>query len=196
MLLVLGAALAALNAVVFMAVPGAGAPEFKERFLATPLAGWIHTMGGALAVLIGPFQLWPGSRARWRRTHIWLGRCYVLAVAASGLAGLFFAQTSVGGTVGRVGFSSLAVLWLSSVGLAYAAIRRGALDSHRRWMLRNYALTFAVVTLRVQLPLLLLGGLSLSSAIAIVAWTCWIPNGLAVEAWLTRAARERSGIVS
>src|SRR5262245_59722657 len=134
-LLVLGALLAALNAVLFMTVPAVGSPEFKERFLAASLAGWIHTLGGALAALIGPFQLWPGSRARWRRTHVWLGRCYVIAVASSGLAGLFFAQTSVGGTAGRVGFSSLAVLWLSSVALAYAAIRRGAGDEHRRWML-------------------------------------------------------------
>ena len=181
--LALGAVLAALNAVLFMLGIGAD-PRFLDRFLSDPVAGWVHTMGGGLASLIGPFQLWPGARARWRRAHVWLGRVYVLAVASSALAGLHFARTSIGGPVASVGFTTLAVCWLWSVALAYVSIRRGLASRHRRWMIRNYALTFAAVTLRIQLGPLLLAGLSMEQTIAVVAWSCWIPNLLVVEAWL------------
>jgi hypothetical protein len=72
--------------------------------------------------------------------------------------------------------------------LAYVAIRRRDTAAHRRWMIRCYALTFAAVTLRIQLGLLLLGGLSMEAALALIAWSCWIPNWLAVEAWLRRSS--------
>ncbi|MEU8058451.1 DUF2306 domain-containing protein [Microbispora bryophytorum] len=48
-----------------------------------------------------------------------------------------------------------AVLWLITGGLAYRAARRCDFDSHRNWMMRNYALTSLAVTARVLVPLLL-----------------------------------------
>jgi uncharacterized membrane protein len=118
-----------------------------------------------------------------------MGRVYLLAVLAGGLAGLYFAPISSAGTVGRAGFGTLAVFWLFSGTRAYLAIRRGNVQEHRRWMLRNYALTFGAATLRVQLPLLIIGGFSFPVAYTLVAWLSWVPNWLAVEAWLhTRKA--------
>jgi uncharacterized membrane protein len=182
---VIGAVLAALNAVLFMLGIGADA-RVLDRFLASPVLGWVHTMGGGLASLVGSFQLWPAARARWRRAHVWLGRVYMLAVAASALAGLHFARTSVGGPIASVGFTALGLCWLGSAVLAYVSIRRGLAGAHRHWMIRNYAFTFAAVTLRIQLGPPLLAGLSMEQTIAVVAWSCWIPNLLAVEAWLRR----------
>ena len=114
-----------------------------------------------------------------------IGAC-VLAVLAGGLAGLYFAPTSTAGTVGRVGFTTLAIFWLYSGTRAFLAIRRGNVQEHRRWMLRNYALTFGAATLRIELPLLIIGGLSFSAAYTLVAWISWVPNWLVVEAWLRR----------
>ena len=104
------------------------------------------------------------------------------------LAGLYFAPTSTAGTIGRVGFTTLAVFWLYSGTRAYLAIRRGKVQEHRRWMLRNYALTFGAATLRIELPLLIIAGLSFPAAYTLVAWISWVPNWLAVEAWLRRKA--------
>jgi len=84
----------------------------------------------------------------------------------------------------RVGFATLAVFWLFSGTRAYLAIRRGNVQEHRRWMLRNYALTFGAATLRIQLPLLIISGVSFPVAYTMVAWLSWVPNWLAVEAWL------------
>jgi uncharacterized membrane protein len=186
LLLLLGALFAAANAVTFMVVQGYGSPDIKSRFIGTALAGWAHTMGGALAVLIGPFQLITNLRTSWPRLHRWMGRIYLLAVLAGALGGLYFAPMSTAGALGSVGFTTLALFWLYSGAQAYIAIRRGNVQVHRRWMLRNYALTFAAATLRIELPLLIISGVAFPAAYTLVAWISWVPNWLAVEAWLRK----------
>ena len=191
-LLLLGGVFAAGNAVMFLFVEGHGSAEIKERFFATAIAGYAHGFGGAIAALIGPFQLITRIRKSWPKVHVWMGRTYLSAVLAGGLAGLYFAPVSSAGMVGRAGFAALAVFWLYSGTRAYLAIRRGNVQEHRRWMLRNYALTFAAATLRIELPLLIMGGLTFHAAYTTVAWISWVPNWLAIEAWLrTRKAVAR-----
>lgn len=185
-LLLLGALFAAGNALLFMLVPEHGSPSIKGRFLGTELAGWAHTMGGALAALIGPFQLITRLRTSWPRVHVWMGRTYLLAVLCGALGGLFFAPKADAGSFGNVGFAALGIFWLYSGTQAYLAIRRGDVQTHRRWMLRNYALTFAAATLRIQLPLLIIGGVAFQAAYTTVAWSSWVPNWLAVEWWLRK----------
>lgn len=185
-LLLLGALFAAGNAAMFMIVEGHGSADIKGRFFATAIAGWAHTMGGAVAVLIGPFQLITQLRTSRPKVHVWMGRTYLLAVLAGALGGLYFSPTSDAGLAGSVGFATLGVFWLYSGAQAYIAIRRGNVQTHRRWMLRNYALTFAAATLRIELPLLIISGLSFQAAYTLVAWISWVPNWLAVEAWLRR----------
>lgn len=186
-LLLLGGLFAAGNAVMFMLVDGHGSPMIKDRFFATAIAGWGHAMGGAVAALIGPFQLITKLRTSWPRVHVWMGRTYLLAVLAGGLGGLYFAPMSTAGIVGSLGFTTLALFWLYSGTRAYLAIRRGNVQLHRRWMLRNYALTFGAATLRIELPLLIIGGVAFATAYTLVAWISWVPNWLVVEAWLRKA---------
>jgi uncharacterized membrane protein len=190
-LLLLGALFAASNAVMFMLMPEHGSPSIKGRFFATALAGWAHAMGGAVAALIGPFQLIAKIRTTWPRVHVWMGRIYLLAVLSGALGGLYFAPRGDAGVFGNIGFATLATFWLYSGAQAYLAIRRGNVQIHRRWMLRNYALTFAAATLRIQLPLLIIGGLAFQAAYTTVAWSSWVPNWLAVEWWL----RKRKAVV-
>lgn len=185
-LLLLGALFAAGNALMFMLVPEHGSPSIKARFFGTALAGWAHTMGGAVAVLIGPFQLLTKLRTSLPRVHVWMGRVYLFAVFCGALGGLYFSANSDAGMAGNIGFATLAIFWLYSGTQAYLAIRRGDVQTHRRWMLRNYALTFAAATLRIQLPLLIIGGVAFQVAYTTVAWSSWVPNWLAVEWWLRK----------
>ncbi|HKU16117.1 MAG TPA: DUF2306 domain-containing protein [Steroidobacteraceae bacterium] len=186
-LLLLGGVFAAGNAVIFMVVKGFGNPHIKEHFFGTALAGWAHTMGGAVAILIGPFQVIAKLRTTWPRVHVWMGRVYLLAVLAGGLGGLYFAPQSTAGIVGSAGFTTLALFWLYSGARAYFAIRAGQVQVHRRWILRNYALTFAAATLRIELPLLIISGVAFPLAYTLVAWISWVPNWLVVESWLRRS---------
>ncbi len=66
--------------------------------------------------------------------------------------------------------------------MALIRARNGQIKAHRDWMIRNYALTFAAVTLRIWLPLLSeAAGIEFIDAYRTVAWLCWIPNLLIAQ---------------
>jgi hypothetical protein len=65
--------------------------------------------------------------------------------------------------------------------MAYLRIRRGNVQVHREWMIRNYALTFAAVMLRIWLPLFSALGYGFPKAYIAVAWVSWVPNLLVAE---------------
>jgi len=50
-------------------------------------------------------------------------------------------------------------------------------------MVRNFALTFAAVTLRLWLPASIASGVAFEVAYPVVAWLCWVPN-LVLAEWL------------
>jgi len=148
-----------------------------------------HIIASMLAILIGPFQYLPGMRkGRWLKVHRWLGRAYLLSVLFGGLSGLYMAQFAHGGIITELGFGTLAVLWLYSGTRAYRHIRNKDLEAHRQWMIRNYALTFAGVMLRVWAPLSVGMGADFTTAYIIIGWACWVPN-LIVAEWIIRRTR-------
>ena len=112
-----------------------------------------HIFGSVVALALGPFQFSSRLRARRLNLHRWLGGLYLgLGVLVGGLSGLFMAFHAFGGLPARLGFAGLAVAWLYTGCRAYLAIRARELAAHRRWTVRNFALTFAAVTLRIYLP--------------------------------------------
>ena len=76
----------------------------------------------------------------------------------------------------RTGFALLAACWLYTGLRAFLAIRGGAVDDHRKWMVRNFALTFAAVTLRLYVPASAAMGIEFEVAYPIISWLCWVPN--------------------
>lgn len=161
-------------------------PEQRAVYLAHLTFVIVHVVASMLAILIGPFQFLPGIRkGRWLKVHRWLGRTYLLGILFGGLSGLYMAQLAYGGIVSRLGFGALACLWLYTGYRAYRHIRNKEIEQHRQWMMRNYALTFAGVILRMWIPLFLAAGMDFSAAYVIIAWLCWIPNLLVAE-WMIR----------
>jgi len=144
-----------------------------------------HITGGGVALLLGPWQFSTKLRERSLNLHRSLGRIYLAAVALGSLAGFTLAFFSEEGPPTHFGFGALAVLWFATGLTAYRRILRGNIESHRQWMVRNYALTLAAVTLRNELPLMLVARVQLSDAYMIVSWLCWVPNLLVAE-WLLR----------
>lgn len=168
-----------------------GDPGFHARFDQVPWTGALHVLGGAVILIIGGFQFWRRLRQRHPRLHRLLGRLYLLGVLLGGIAGLMLAPRSDGGLVAHLGFALLAVLWLYSGWQAYHQIRAGNVAAHRAWMLRNYAMGFGAVTLRVYLGILVgLLGVPFEEAYQAVAWLSWVPNLVFVE-WFLASATER-----
>jgi uncharacterized membrane protein len=164
-----------------------GAAVQKARMFDIAAIGYAHTLGGMIAMLIGPFQFISAIRRRVPAVHRWLGRVYLTCVGLGGLAGLYLSPGSYAKNTFGIAFIALALAWLYTGTKAYLTIRSGNVTAHRRWMIRNYALTYAAVTLRVEMPLLIvLAGMAPIMALNIIGWFCWVPNLLIVEAWFRR----------
>jgi uncharacterized membrane protein len=159
-------------------------------------AFYMHAGFGAIALFTGSWQFLKKFRNRNLTRHRLLGKIYVCSVLLSSVAGLGIAAQATGGLIPRIGFSILALLWFWTNVQAYRTIRQGNVAAHQQWMTRNYALTFAAVTLRLWLPLLQFGfALPFMTAYPIVAWLCWIPNLLVAE-WLVRSQQKEIPAIS
>jgi hypothetical protein len=148
-----------------------------------PLGFYAHVGFGPVALALAPFQFWAGLRARRPGLHRWPGRAYGLSILVAGMGGLAMALGTEAGAVASTGFAALAVLWLATTARGVQLAMSGRIAEHRRWMIRSAALTFAAVTLRLELPLLVAGGLSFKQAYGLVAWACWVPN-LTIAEWM------------
>ena len=161
-------------------------PELAESFSVRRVPLLIHTTFGPVALILGVVNLLPAMRrGRWA-LHRNLGKVYLIAGAALGIAGGYLALFAAGGLLARLGFFSLAILTLTTLSRGYLAIRKGDVVRHREWMLRSYALIFAAVTLRIWLPLLIIAYQGeFLPAYRWVAWLAWVPNIIWAE-WKIR----------
>jgi uncharacterized membrane protein len=163
-------------------------PDMRAGFEAERPAVYTHAFAAAVALALGPFQFSGRLRTRHLSLHRWLGRIYLgVGVLVGGISGLYMAAHAFGGPAARLGFGCLALAWLYTGARAYLAIRARDIAAHRRWMVRNFALAFAAVTLRLWVPASFAAGLEFAVAYAVIAWLCWVPNVAAAELWLNRA---------
>lgn len=171
-------------------------PPNDDHFSRYLLALRLHIAGGMGALLAGPWQFSDKLRTRALNFHRWLGRFYLLEVALGSIAGFVMATVSEQGLPTHLGFGMLAFLWFFTGLEAYRTARRGNTFAHRQWMIRNFALTLAAVTLRDYMPLMLFAfGWSFRQSYITVSWLCWVPNLLVAE-WLARRPQRQAHSVS
>jgi len=160
-----------------------------------PIALLSHIGGGVVALVIGPFQFWRRFRNRYLQLHRLLGVAYLAATVGFGaIGGLFLAPHSYGGLSTHFGFGMLAALWLLTGTLAFCSILQGRVPQHREWMIRSYALTFAAVTLRLWIPVLVILGFEFEEVYQTVAWIAWVPNLIVTEFFLGMTKRSASQV--
>ncbi len=170
-------------------------PDMLANFQAHPVGITTHILASALALVLGPFQFNTRLRARRPALHRWMGRIYLgVAVLVGGIAGLYMSYYAFGGLLAKSGFAALALGWLYTGAMAYVAARARDFNAHRRWMIRNFALTFAAVTLRLYLPPVFIFQLPFEQAYALIAWVCWVPN-LVVAEWIIRSTARQQAVL-
>lgn len=150
--------------------------HFVARIAVQDWAFIAHVAGGILALLTGPFQFWKGLRNKRPALHRGLGYAYFTGVFVGGLGGLISARSAWGGPVVQNGFLILAIVWLASAGQGLGFILKRQIAQHQAWMRLSYALTLAAVSLRLQMPLLLMLGLGELAVYQTIAWSCWVPQ--------------------
>jgi uncharacterized membrane protein len=202
-----------------MAALSVAVASFSFRLVAAPWDVWIavdsairdvvtrlpvpmlaHAVFAATALLVGPFQFFGSLRRRYPGLHRATGRVYVTACVLAGIAALCVAPFASGGPVAGFGFGLLAVCWIGTTIAAWRAAMRRDFGRHRELMRYSFALTFAAVTLRLQIPLgiVLFGFRDYASLSPYLSFTAWLPNVLAVWAYdrLTASATTNARGVS
>ncbi|MBK9925846.1 MAG: DUF2306 domain-containing protein [Anaerolineales bacterium] len=186
-----------LNSANFNGATARYATETNLKFVSL----FVHAFSGGIALIIGPFQFLSGLRNRRPTLHRWMGRIYLTAILIGGLSAFIIAPGLISGLVGEIGLMTLAALWLWTGLMAYINIRTGNVEVHRDWMTRNYALTFAGVTLRLWLGILIATQLPMLATkyennfdnlfvevYRLVMWLSWVPN-LIVAEWIINRRR-------
>ena len=188
MLLALGVSVHA--ALALYDPPSSGSAVVRSMFAQSPVMAAMHVAGGIVALLLGPFQFVTALR-RWSlRLHRWVGRTYMAGILVGGVGGLWVAFHGVGGWIAHTGFILMALGWLGTAGTALWKIRSGAVAAHRRWMIRNYSLTFVAVTLRVMLGVGAVLGIDFVTVIQFASWS-WIFNLAVAESIIAGLGRRR-----
>ena len=166
-------------------------PNIRAVITQVPIQALTHMLIAPVALLLGPFQFFPGLRAKYSKVHRWSGRVYVAACVIAGLGGLATSPSASGGPVAGFGFGILAVLWVSTTLGAWRAAVARQFALHRLLMRFSYAMTFGAVTLRLQIPIGFMLGFSSYSAMSVwLAYTSWIPNVITVALYsMTEALR-------
>jgi uncharacterized membrane protein len=150
----------------------------NARFLAAPLAIWLHGAGGIIFLVLGAFQFAPGRRGRWHRVS---GRIAV----ASGLVGagagiwmtLTFPAEPANGPLLQAIRLVIGPAWVLSLILGLAAAIRRDIAAHRAWMRRSYALGMGAGTAAITFGLwYLVTGRDTPTASALTQLAAWLIN--------------------
>jgi uncharacterized membrane protein len=160
----------------------------NPRIDASPAPVIVHVVAVALFALLGAFQFSAGIRRRRPGWHRRSGRVLIiagLAVAGSGLWMTLFYPDAPGGVLLWAVRLLVGSGMAASIVLAFAAIRRRDIPTHRAWMIRAYALAAGAGTqlLTVGFSEPVFGTGDLAKALSMTAG--WLIN-IAVAEWLIR----------
>jgi hypothetical protein len=109
----------------------------------------LHVLTGSVAICLGWMQVWPWLRNNHPRVHRRIGWVYFLAgTFPAGVLALASAILTTAGQSTRLALFTLGVLWMGTTVLGFTAALQGRYADHRRWMLRNVALTTSIATVR------------------------------------------------
>jgi uncharacterized membrane protein len=141
-----------------------------------------HGLGGATALGLGVLQFSSRLRRRYPRLHRVSGRLYIVGTFVAAPVAVWIAFVISPWFL--IPFTIIqAITWALFTLVAYRCIRRGAVASHREWMIRSYAVALIFIEGRVLMavPGIGRGGMD---AIVLVNWACFAVTLVVVECML------------
>jgi uncharacterized membrane protein YozB (DUF420 family) len=143
----------------------------------------LHVLAGFIAICLAWCQVWPWLRETHPRVHRRIGWVYYTAgVFPSCLLAFPVAILTPAGQAVRSVLLVIAVLWTTTVVAGFRAVMQRRYEDHRRWMLRNVALTTTIVTSRIL-------------SWWFVDWTNdWLPDTYGHQVVLTATSMSATGL--
>ena len=158
-------------------------------------AFYIHVFSSIFTLVAGFTQFSGYILKKYRRVHRFMGRLYAYDILLINFpAGMVIALYANGHWPTKTAFVILDILWFFFTYKAVAAVRKGDIITHRKFMILSYALTFSAVTLRTW-KLILANTLHLPPLTLYMtdAWMGFVPN-LLFALWYTRGIKTRKGM--
>ena len=114
-----------------------------------PILTMVHILPGFLFVVLAPLQFIKRIRYRLPHVHRIIGRIVLVSGFVIGISALIMSfKMSIGGVAETTATTFFAIVFLFSLLQSLLHIRRHRFASHREWMIRAFAIGFAVTTTR------------------------------------------------
>ncbi|MCR8644257.1 DUF2306 domain-containing protein [Paenibacillus sp. N1-5-1-14] len=114
-----------------------------------------HIFSSFIALVIGWLQFLPTLRKTRPHIHRIIGRIYLSLVAIGGITGIVVGMYT-DSYIRQMSFLTLVLLWLYTGWKGYTTARNRNFNAHRKWMIRNYAVTLVAATARLVTPICIL----------------------------------------
>ena len=154
----------------------------------------IHLISGTFVFCSGPLQLWSWVRLNFPRFHKRLGYLFVVSSITCTSSALWLGWKSTLGSHVKLSATSFSLVSFFTIFQAIAAIWKGRVSSHQRWVKRHLAVNFGIVMVRLVATTLfffteLLGFKDLSSDVSLTAahYGIWFWVGFIVSVLLGEA---------
>jgi hypothetical protein len=171
----------------------AGFLEFKQAYIDNAVwkfAFYTHVFTSILLLAAGFTQFSSFVLKEHRNLHRFMGRIYAYGIMIINFpAGMIMAVYANGLLPSKMAFIILDCLWFFFTYKAVVAIKNRDIKSHKRFMIRSYALTCSAITLRLW-KIILENSFNLDPLplYMIDAWLGFVPNLLFAE-WLIRSRK-------
>jgi len=147
------------------------------------IAFFTHVYTALFVLPAGFIQFSPYVLSHFKKLHRLSGWIYtvfvLLLVAPSGFVMGIYAN---GGLSSQISFCVLALLWFYATLMAIISITKKDILSHRKWMIRSFALTLSAISLRAwKYILVYLFHPAPMDNYRMVAWLSWVVNLLIAE---------------
>ena len=168
------------------------ADDFNTRYADEAILAYSHIISGLAYTVLAPFQLSRRMRRRNLGLHRRMGRFIVAAGLVSAATGLAFGvQYPWGGWAERSASVVFGIYMGVALLLAVRAARGRDMVTHRRWMIRAFAVALGVAMIRVILIFgeVVLGAFEFDEAFGWAFWGGFLLNAVVAELWLQRWPR-------
>ena len=170
--------------------------QYLRNYVLHPWPAVLHIAPGLIYLMGAPLQL----SARFRRTHLTLHRRLGRVLLASGLCAAVFAvviglRHPFDGVVEASAAAVFGSWFFACLTVAFVAVRRRDIATHRRWMIRAFAAGIGIASIRLWVGVLGAaqkaitgadGTPPLQGSYGIAFWLGFVSTVLAGEWWLRR----------
>ena len=147
------------------------------------VAFFVHVYTSMLVLLAGLTQFSNKVLHQYPLIHRCSGWLYVsIVLLFSGPSGFIMSLHANGGISSQLGFILLSILWMYFTAQAIYQIKKKNIQSHKKFMIRSFALALSAITLRAWKYIIV--GIFMPKpmdAYRIVAWLGWVINLIIAE---------------